>query len=350
MTAQPLLTHTCVTLVLPLGHWNDVGESEIKELPCVLVNPGMEQVYLARDSEDRWRVGTVPFYGSFGLNPPVPRSSRLRLAVCPGGSPDAGTALGRFTGLLHVAERDCDDAGLVAEVVARPRVSEGMTLAPPAGFAARRIPVGVPAEPGDVLLDDLLLVSDGHRLILWSSSQDRQVIPVLYSRLTSHLLPPLVRFLRLVGRTGCRPLHGWSWEPAGGGPFTPRVRYRRTILAPARWVLPPTLTRTTRDRASWLDVLKRWRAETVPAPPNVIVVDDGDRCLPLDLDQADDRELLRRYAGRGVTATWPGTMTPGSGCVTTLPSTGRASASASVATPPPSAAGSCPPCPHGVRR
>ncbi|MGH3826056.1 MAG: thiopeptide-type bacteriocin biosynthesis protein [Pseudonocardiaceae bacterium] len=32
------------------------------------------------------------------------------------------------------------------------------------------------------------------------------------------------------------------------------------------------------------------------------MVDDGDRCLPLDLDQADDRELLRRYTGRGVTA------------------------------------------------
>lgn len=229
-------------------------------------------------------------------------AERLTLAVCPGGCPDAGTALGRFTGFLHIAEKDCDNAGLVAEVVARPRVSEGMTLAPPTGLAPQRIPVGVPAEPGDLLLDDLLLVSDGHRLILWSSSQDQQVIPVLYSRLSSPLLPALARFLQLVGRTGGRPLHGWSWEPVGGGPFTPRVRYRRTILASARWILPPMLARTTRDRAAWPDVLTRWRAETVPVLPNVIVVDDGDRCLPLDLDQADDRELLRRYVGRGVTA------------------------------------------------
>lgn len=229
-------------------------------------------------------------------------AGRLRLAVCPGGSPDAGTALGRFAGLLHVAGEDCDDAGLVAEVVARPRVSEGAALAPPTGLAPGRIPIGVPAQPGDLPLDDLLLVSDGHRLILWSSSHDRQVIPVLYSRLTSHLLPPLARFLRLVGRTGCRPLHGWSWEPAGGGLFTPRVLFRRTILAPARWVLPPTLTRAAHDRATWPDALKRWRAETVPAPPDLIVVDDGDRSLPLDLRRSDDRELLRRYAGRGVAA------------------------------------------------
>ncbi|MBV9141136.1 MAG: lantibiotic dehydratase [Pseudonocardiales bacterium] len=229
-------------------------------------------------------------------------AGRLRLAVCPGGSPEAGTALGRFTGLLHIAGQDCDDAGLVAEVVARPRVAEGLTLAPPTGLTPQRIPVGVPAEPGDLPLDDLSLVSDGHRLILWSFSQDRQVIPVLYSRLTSHLLPPLARFLQLVGRTGCRPLHGWSWEPAGGGPFTPRVRYRRTILASARWVLPPTLTRMTHDQAAWSVALTRWRAETVPAPPDLIVVDDGDRSLPLDLRRADDRELLRRYAGRGVAA------------------------------------------------
>lgn len=60
-----------------------------------------------------------------------------------------------------------------------PVSGEGMTLAPPTGLAPQRIPVGVPAEPGDVLLDDLLLVSDGHHLILWSFSQDRQVIPVL---------------------------------------------------------------------------------------------------------------------------------------------------------------------------
>jgi lantibiotic biosynthesis protein len=229
-------------------------------------------------------------------------AGRLRLAVCRGGSPDAGTALGRFTGLVHVAGQDCDDAGLVAEVVARPRVSEGMTLAPPTGLAPQRIPVGVPVEQGDLLLDDLLLVSDGYRLILWSSSQDRQVIPVLYSRLTSRLLPPLARFLQLVGRTGCRPLYGWSWEQVGSGPFTPRVRYRRTILVPARWILPPTLTRTTPDRAAWPDVLKRWRAETVPTPPDLIVVEDGDHSLPLDLRRANDRELLRRYVGRGVTA------------------------------------------------
>lgn len=160
----------------------------------------------------------------------------------------------------------------------------------------------MPAEPGDLPLDDLLLASDGHRLILWSSSQNRQVIPVLYSRLTAPLLPPLARFLQLLGRAGCRPLHGWLWEPADGGPFTPRVRYRRTILAPARWVLPPTLTRTTHDRAAWPDALKRWRAETVPAPPDLIVVDDGDRSLPLDLRRGDDKELLRRYVGRGVAA------------------------------------------------
>lgn len=64
-------------------------------------------------------------------------AGRLRLVVCPGGAPEAGTALGRFTGLLDVTGEDGDDTGLVAEIVARPRVAEGLTLAPPTGLALR---------------------------------------------------------------------------------------------------------------------------------------------------------------------------------------------------------------------
>ncbi|MGH3694955.1 MAG: hypothetical protein ACRDRX_13380 [Pseudonocardiaceae bacterium] len=37
--------------------WNDTGGIAMTAQPL-----------LARDNEDRWRAGTVPFYGSFGLN------------------------------------------------------------------------------------------------------------------------------------------------------------------------------------------------------------------------------------------------------------------------------------------
>ena len=236
-------------------------------------------------------------------------TGRLHLAVCPGGLPDAGTALGRYTSLLRIGNTDRGErAGersepvLVAEIVASPRMAEGRTIAPPTGLAAWRIPIGVTTQPGDLVPEELLLGSDGVRLILWSARHDRQVVPVLYSRLAPRLLPPLARFLGLLGRAGHGTVRGWSWAPADGLPFTPRVRYRRTVLAPARWVLPAALVDAAADATAWPAALRRWRVETTPAPPGVVVIDDGDRLLPLDLDRDDDRELLRRHVRRNVRA------------------------------------------------
>lgn len=50
------------------------------------------------------------------------------------------------------------------------------------------------------------------------------------------------------------------------------------------------------------DALDRWRTETIPTPPDIVVTEDADRRLPLDLRRPDDRALLRRYVGRGVGA------------------------------------------------
>jgi thiopeptide-type bacteriocin biosynthesis protein len=160
----------------------------------------------------------------------------------------------------------------------------------------------VPAHDGDIELADLHLMSDGQRLWCWSVRHGRPVIPVLYSRLAPYLLPPLARFLQRVGGAGCRAPHLWSWGELAYAPFQPRVRYRDTILAPARWVLPPRLTGAAGSRTAWNDALDAWRATMAPAPPQVVITDDGDQRLPLDLCRDDDRELLRRYARRGLAA------------------------------------------------
>jgi lantibiotic biosynthesis protein len=232
-------------------------------------------------------------------------AGRLFLAVCPeAGSQVAGSTAGRFASLLAGGRTgwDTQPHALIAEVAVRPRVPGGATLAPGTGFASWRIPVGVPPQDGDLALDDLLLASDGGQLIVWSARQDRQVIPVLYSRLTPRLLPPLARFLGLLGQSGCLPWRGWSWGPLADGLFQPRVRYGRIVLAPARWVLPPAVTATARDRTTWDQALDNWRASTVPPLPGIVVTDDADRRIPLDLYRPDDRELLRRYVRRGLAA------------------------------------------------
>jgi thiopeptide-type bacteriocin biosynthesis protein len=234
-------------------------------------------------------------------------AGQLRLAVVPPGPQEAGATIGRFAGLLPGAwpgPPAADTTALTAEIVVQSLAPQGAALAPPAGFAGFRIPVGIPSRPGglDLDLDDLHLISDGRRLSCWSVRHDRQVIPVLYSRLAPPLLPPVARFLQLLGRTRAPVLSGWSWGPLAAGPFQPRVRHGQVILAPARWVLPPSLTETAGERARWGSALDMWRATAAPRPPEVILTDDGDRRLPLDLRHAEDRELLRRYVRRGLAA------------------------------------------------
>ncbi|MFC4016069.1 lantibiotic dehydratase [Nonomuraea purpurea] len=238
----------------------------------------------------------------FADTPQDATAGRLRLAVAPGGgTQEAGSSSGRFASLLpELKVDDADEDAVVAELVVRARTPSGATLAPPTGFAAHRIPLGVPVRPGDLNLADLLLVSDGRRLLLWSAGLGRRIIPVLFSRLSPRLLPPLARFLRLLGQHGCRPWQAWSWGPLAALPFQPRVRYRSTILTPARWTLPATVTGAA--QADWDAALDTWRTTTVPAPPDVVVVREHDRALPVDLRRADDRALLRRYVKRGATA------------------------------------------------
>jgi thiopeptide-type bacteriocin biosynthesis protein len=235
--------------------------------------------------------------------PEEARAGRLLLAVNGCCSP-AGATGGRFARLLPDAEpreHDADLAeGLAAEIVVRPRSPEGETLAPATGLASWRLPVGVAARPGDLDPEDLRLVATGGRLRLWSARHDRPVHPALYSRLADRLIPPLAQFLDLLGNDGCRPLSPWSWGPLGDAPFRPRVRYGRTILAPAGWALPASLIRAAHDQAEWADALTAWRTTTVPPPPDIIVTDQADQRLPLDLRRADDRELLRRYVRRGL--------------------------------------------------
>jgi thiopeptide-type bacteriocin biosynthesis protein len=239
------------------------------------------------------------------------QEGRLRVVVGTGGSQNAGSTLARFVSLLaHSHTEPRKDGALVAELLVRPRTAAAQTLASPAGFTRHRIPVGVPGRDGDLPLEDLLLVSDGTCLAVWSANQDRQVIPVLYSRLTARLLPPLARLLQLLGHAGTRPWQTWSWGAAGGGPFQPRVRYRDTILYPARWSIPAALTGAARDQKAWDIELDRWRATVAPGLPAVVVTDDADRCLPLDLGHDADRTLLRRYVRRGLTAV---TELPGGG-------------------------------------
>lgn len=254
-----------------------------------------------------------------GESPQAGGVGRLRLAVCPGGhTQTAGSSSGRFASLLPGLEHTAGKDPGIAEIAVRARTPTGATLAAPTGFGSCRIPLGVPARPGDLKPDDLLLASDGHRLSLWSQRLDREIVPVLYSRISPQLLPPVVQLLRMMANSGCRPLRAWSWGPLAGTPFQPRVCYRGTILAPARWTLPPLAVKAAGSPDGWDAAVGQWRETAVPPPPRVVVVQDHDRALPVDLDRPDGRAFLRRYVRRGtrVVTEQPGGTAQAQGVVT----------------------------------
>lgn len=228
----------------------------------------------------------------------------LTIAVCPAtGSQDAGAAPGRFTRYLpDLAPGEAQDPGsgpMIAEIVCRPRIARATALAVETGAAPWRIPLDVPTRPDDLLPADLALGTTGAHLQLWSTSHERPVIPVLYSRLAPRLLPPAAHLLHLLGHAGTRPWHPWHWGLFAAFPHTPRVRYRDTLLAPARWRLPPHVAAAADDRAAFEAHLAAWRTAARPAPPSVLVTEESDRRLPLDLDDAEEREILRRSIRRG---------------------------------------------------
>ncbi|RKN10454.1 lantibiotic dehydratase [Streptomyces radicis] len=225
----------------------------------------------------------------------------LRVAVCDMGSQDAGSAAGRFARWLPrlAPPTTGPDGPIVAEIVCRPQSGPPAALTVETGFASHRIPLGVPERDGDLAPDDLMVTTTGQHLAIWSARHQRVVVPVLFSRIARDLLPPAAHLLRLTGHSGTRPWHPWSWGSAAHAPFTPRVRYKNVLLAPARWRLPEELATAASRRPAWDKALTTWHTAATPPPPDLVVVQESDRHLPLDLRRNEDRELLRRSVCRG---------------------------------------------------
>lgn len=210
---------------------------------------------------------------------------------------------GRFAHLLTGPERDrlaatylagqAEDA-MAVQVSFPPCVPHNENVARVAPLLEHVLPVGEHPSPDGadaVSVDDLAVTTDAAQLYLVHVPTGRRVVPrVPHALELTTRTPPLARFLAQVAdaRTaGFGPL-----DPGAARvlPYLPRFRYRRTVLAPARWLLGTT------DVSSGGDWLGAWRSRwRVPAR---IVACDGELRLPLNLDHALDRSLLRARLDR----------------------------------------------------
>jgi thiopeptide-type bacteriocin biosynthesis protein len=151
-----------------------------------------------------------------------------------------------------------------------------------------------PAGSEEVIpVDDLAVTATRDRLYLVSVSRRRVVEPQVFHALAlDKQTPPIARFLAHISRAFSPSWTGFDWGPhARNLPFLPRVRYGRTVLAPARRLLTP-------DDLADLD---GWRARW-KCPP-VVELRDDDRTLRLTLDEPLHVAILvahLRRAGRAV--------------------------------------------------
>jgi thiopeptide-type bacteriocin biosynthesis protein len=235
---------------------------------------------------------------------------RFRLEVV-SVSRGVGVSTGRFLSVLAPGDRQA----LAAELADLP-AADGTTVPAQLSFppllpesahvtrAPQILPTVISLQehraPGDEVLTPggLAVACDGRRMYLAAPERGQRIEAVAMHALNLRThTPPLARFLTELSRAQCAQVTVFDWGAAAAMPFLPRLRYGRTVLAPARWRLEaPELPSRTRSRAEWDAALTDWRAQR-RLPRRVFLVED-DRRLFLDLDQAGHRTLLRQHLDR----------------------------------------------------
>lgn len=224
-------------------------------------------------------------------------------------APRAATSMaGRFGHLLTASElerlagtyRVAEDDAVAVQLSFPPRLRHNENVVRVAPLVSDVLPVGErPGGPADhvIGLDDLAVTADAAHMYLVHRSTGRRVIPRIAHALDVTVqTPPLARFLAEVAdaRTAC--FGPFDPGAARGLPYLPRFRYRRTVLAAARWLLSTGDLGSPGDGTGWETRLNAWRQRW--RAPSRLVLSQGELRLPLNLDHRLDRTLLRARLDR----------------------------------------------------
>ncbi|GGZ24831.1 hypothetical protein GCM10010387_17820 [Streptomyces inusitatus] len=238
------------------------------------------------------------------------RRGRFRLEIV-SVSRGVGVSTGRFLSVLEPADREA----LSTELADLP-TADGDTVPAQLSFPpllpesahVTRTPQVLPTvislqehrapDAGVLTLDDLAVACDGRRMYLAAPERGHRIEAVGMNALNLRThTPPLARFLTELSRAQCAQVTVFDWGAAAAMPFLPRLRYGRTVLAPARWRLESS---ELPSGAKWHAALADWRVRR-QLPRQVYLV-EGDQHLFLDLDEAGHRTLLRQHLDRAHTA------------------------------------------------
>lgn len=144
-------------------------------------------------------------------------------------------------------------------------------------------------------LADIAVTADSRAFSLVQLSTGRCIdMRVLHALEGGTQTPPLARFLAEAAGARCAAYKPFDFGAGSRLPFLPRVRYRRTILAQARWLLmADDLPGRKAPTSGWEHAFDAWRGR-LRVPEQVAMI-EYDQRLPLDLSHPVHRRLLRTH-------------------------------------------------------
>jgi thiopeptide-type bacteriocin biosynthesis protein len=228
----------------------------------------------------------------------------------------ASTAVGRFLDLFDATDREriADQlselpaavrGALPAQITAVTPYVATLDVARAPQVPAHAIPVGEYHDTGphQIALADIAVTADVHGVYLvWLSRRCLLEPTALNAVEPVHHTLPLVRFLSEAPTALSTPCTTFDWGAAACLPYLPALRYGRTVLSPARWLLSADdLPGRSAGTTAWDDALSHWlHAMACPAR---VFLGDGDQRIPVDLTEPAHRVLLRDELRRTGTAT-----------------------------------------------
>lgn len=236
--------------------------------------------------------------------------SRGRFTLVVTGTPRPGSSMaGRHAHLLPAESRDAlagsftavESGAIAAQLSFTPRKRRNENVARTEQLLSDVIPVGEHRASGEHLirLADLAVTADDRRFFLVQISTGRRVEPrVVHALEASVHTPPLARFLADIATARAPVYRAFHVGAAGRLPYLPRVRYRRTILSAARWLLAASdLPDRAASFADWEAGLDAWRHQW--RVPDRVAMVEHDRRQPVDLGRRLHRLVLRTRLDRG---------------------------------------------------
>lgn len=236
--------------------------------------------------------------------------SRGRFTLAVAGTPRPGSSMaGRHAHLLPAEGRDAIAASftaagshaIAAQLSFTPRKRRNENLVRSEQLVPYVIPIAEHREAGEhvITMADLAVTADDRRFYLVQISTGRQVEPrVAHALEASIQTPPLARFLADITTARASVYKAFHFGAAARLPYLPRVRYRRTILSPARWLLAASdLPGRGATFVEWEAGLDAWRQQW--RVPDWVAMVELDRRQPVDLGHRLHRLLLRTRLDRG---------------------------------------------------